>query len=586
MNACPPPLGARGEVPARGRELREHLESSIIPVLVVALALPAAAQQDEDRARMPQQSTAAAGELPRLGGEIDVTAVSLAVVAFDKQGHPVLDLRPDEVQVLEDGEPVSVLELAPGSNPQQRSAKAEQGSAIDQSPADWRPWRVVIYVSTELAGRFVLPELCRRSATEAERLTDLGPVEVVLADPSPQTVTQAGSRPEDLRQALERVASDASGVTTVERIRNDFTKEFKPGVGFDIKSRAEQSTPRSFAARARAAAYRERTVIRSDLDRMVAWIQTQPPTTRGLLVWMTGGFDLNPADFYIPLMEQLDPMLANSLRTEYPTLSLDKDVARLVEVALSYGWTMMPLNASRTSFVYGAEVDGTGKAQHHSGVGASTMDSQPQDFSQVAPDYPLRIVARGTGGEFVANEEQLERALDRAKSAYQLTYQVDRPADGRLHRLEIRSSRPGIRIRSREYAASGTLRGVATTRAQRLLAGEAVQGTLAMTAEVSNVTKTSKGHRLGDLDVTADLSDLRPALSGLDLGRMRVTVVVEIEKGPPFVHHQEMDLNWSEIGELWSFVAGVNWPKKARRMAVVVEELVSSSWGASTVTLK
>jgi hypothetical protein len=565
--------------------VRVQLVGFFLLACVLAVASPVAGQRDETRETTSGQGSAAAQQ-QRLGGEIDVTAVSTVMVAFDRQGHAVLDLRPEEVQVLEDGKPVTVLELAPGVQPQQLAVKAEPVPAVDQVAVEAPPWRVVVYVSTELAGRFVLPELCRRTAAEAPRLTDLGPVDVVLADPSPKLITEAGSRPEDVQLALERVAAEASGLTAVERIRNGFTKEFKPGVGFDTMSRAEQASPRSFAVKARAAAYRERTVIRRDLDRMVAWIQTQPPTTRGLLVWMTGGFDLNPADFYIPMTEQLDPMLSIPLRTEYPTLSLDKDVSRVVEVALSYGWTVMPVNATRTSFLYGAEVDGTGKAQHYAGVGASTMDSQAQEFSQVAPDYPLRLVAKGTGGEFVANDRQLELALDRAKSAYQLSYQVDRPADGRLHRIEIRCSRQDVRLRSRDYAASGNLRGVATSRALRLLADKEIQGALAMSAEVSNVTVGAKGHRLGDLGLTADLSELRPMLESANLGRMRVTVAVEIEEGSPFIHHQELDVDWGKTSDVWNFVAGVSWPKKAKRMAVVLEELVSSTWGGAQVELK
>ena len=47
------------------------------------------------------------------GGLIDVTAVTSTLVAFDRDGQPVLDLRPDELMVLEDPEgPMSVA--APG----------------------------------------------------------------------------------------------------------------------------------------------------------------------------------------------------------------------------------------------------------------------------------------------------------------------------------------------------------------------------------------------------------------------------------------------------------------------------------------
>jgi len=167
-----------------------------------------------------------------------------------------------------------------------------------------------------------------------------------------------------------------------------------------------------------------------------------------------------------------------------------------------------------------------------------------------------------------------------------VTYQVDRPVDGELHRLEIRCTRPGVRLRGRLYAASGSLRGVSTTRAQRLLAGDDLASSLVMSADVHNITGAKKGLRLGDLDVDADLGQLRPLLSPLDLGKIRVTVVVEIENGSPFIHHQEIDINWGQMTDQWQFSTDIKWPKKAVRMAVVVEELVTSTWGATTVELR
>ena len=107
-----------------------------------------------------------------------------------------------------------------------------------------------------------------------------------------------------------------------------------------------------------------------------------------------------------------------------------------------------------------------------------------------------------------------------------------------------------------------------------------------MTAEIHNITKRPKGIREGDLDLSADVRELRSVLSALDLGQMRVTVAVEVEGGSPFINHQEIDLEWDQIGDAWQFGADFQWPKKATRMVVVVEELVSSTWGATTIALK
>ncbi len=523
------------------------------------------------------------------GGVVDVTAVSTTLIAFDANGHPVFDLRPDELLVLEDYKPVRLLGLEHGVGPVTASAPGaptrETSRPRPAAKVDATPWRVVVYVSTELAGRFVLRTLCRQTADNAARLTALGPVDVVLADPTPTLMSEAGSRAEDVEAALNRLAHEASGATTVDAIRNAFTREFTPGVGFNVSYTITQSSPTTVAAKARSSIHRERAIIRGELDRLVAWLQSQPPASRGLLLWMTGGFDLNPSDFYIPLVSQVDSYMAAKMRTDYAALSLESDVRRVVEVALAYGWTVMPVNAIHTTFAYGADVPGTGKSQHHLGVGAGSVDAQQSDFQQVAPSYPLQIMAGATGGELIANNNQFGPALDLLSGAYFVTYQADRPADGKLHPLEIRCTRPGVRLRARQFAASGSLRGVSTTRARRVLGGEDLAGGLGISAAVVNISRPTKGLQAGDLRVTAALEGLRGTLQPLDLGEMRITLVVDTGSGSPFVSHQEFPIEWDDVGESWQYGSGFRWPKKAHRVAVVVEELVTSTWGAAVIEL-
>lgn len=554
-------------------------------LLVAMVALTAGAQEPAP------PDTAPAAPVRAGAGVVDVTVVSLAVVALDRDGRPVLDLAPDELTVHEDGEPVRVLGLERGEAPATpagsgtaTTAPAVASAAEAAAPA--RPWRVVTYIATELAGRFVLSQLCQSLAEEADTLAGLGPVDVVLADPTPAFVTRRNHRPADIRAAIETVADQASGMTTVEQIRRSFTAEFKPGVGFDQRYTITQSSPTTFAARARSCVNRERTVIRGELDRLVAFIQSQPPTERGVLIWLTGGFDLNPADFYLPLLEQIDPYLASAMRSDYPTLSLEPDVNTLIEVALSYGWVVVPVNLSSGSFAYGAEVDGTGKSQHLFGVGVNSIEAQGFDFQQVAPNYPLQVLASATGGELVVSDDQLHRTLESTAAAYQLSYQVDRPTDGLLHRVEIATSRPDVRLLTRRSVASGSLRGVATARAERRLAGEELDGGLVMGAALGNVTDAGHGDRLGDLQVRAALGPLEPTLAPLGLGRVRVTVVVANHGDPPFVHHQEIAVDWSTLHDgVWYVNLRLKWPKRADQVAVVAEELVSGTWGVTVVPL-
>jgi hypothetical protein len=154
-----------------------------------------------------------------------------------------------------------------------------------------------------------------------------------------------------------------------------------------------------------------------------------------------------------------------------------------------------------------------------------------------------------------------------------------------MHRVEIRCLRPGVRILCGRQAASGTSRGLATGRALCLLAGRKARGGLDVSATIHNIARAEKGRKIGDLGLTADLGELRPLLRPLALGKIRVTVVVEIQGGSPFVNHQEIEIDWDRIEDVWRFTAGLKWPKRAKRVAVVVEELVSSTWGATTLDL-
>jgi hypothetical protein len=432
----------------------------------------------------------------------------------------------------------------------------------------------------------MLRALCGRTADVAARLTDLGRVQVVLAGPNPRILTETGLGPADLQRALEAVVSEVPGRTTVEQIRTAFSRGFPAASEVDARYVANLASTASLVVKARAAIQREREIMRSELDRLAVWMQTQPPATRGLMLWMTGDFDFSPADYYISLIGQIDPYSARTMRSEYTGMNLNEDMERLAEVALSLGWTVLPVSASRATFIHGADVNGSRKSQQHFGVRAASIDNQPATFQSEALALPLKAVAQATGGEHIGSAEQMELLLDRIEDAYLVAYQVDRPADGMLRPLEIRCSREGVRVSSRRFAASGSLRGVAATRATQLLAGEEVRGPLDMAADVRNISGAKKGLRSGDLDLIADLDELRTVLRAAALGRMRVTVIVEIEDRAPFVHHREIDIDWEGVGTSWRFSAGIKWPRKATRMAVVVEELVSSAWGASVVALR
>ncbi len=568
--------GLAARAPSRGAT---DLRRAVLSVLA-ALGLAASTTVDGQE---PGEARA-----PRFTGDLSVTVARVNLVALGPDGQPVADLRPDELEVWEDGAPVEVLALEPAvaagpAQPVAGSGEAQTGT----------PWRVVLYVSTRLTGRFQLPLLLRRAAAEADRLVAMGTVDVVLADPDPWLVVEGAGQVEPVRRALEAMADQKLGLMSLERIRRRFVHELEPGVGFLDRGSymaSEEGVTRArltmTAARARAAAREETLMVRGDLDRLAAWVEGQPSTKRGLLLWMTGGFDVRPADFYLQYIGQVDQQLARMMRLEEAgARTLEPDLRRVVELALAAGWTIVPLNsAAPEAFLFGADVDGTSKVQHFNGVSPSQIDTQEHDFEMENPVYPLRLAAEATGGELVRSGDELAGAIGRVGSAYLLSYQVARPRDGTLHRLTVRCLRPEVSTRAQSAVPAGTPEGLAAERGRQLLAGEGERGELPSQLRLLHFRPGRGETRQGEVEVGVALATARSLLPDPGLARLRLTLVVDLADEAPFVHHRELPFPAAEQ-EPWLHAFPVRVPPAARAVAVVVEELATGLWGAATAPI-
>jgi len=175
-------------------------------------------------------------------------------------------------------------------------------------------------------------------------------------------------------------------------------------------------------------------------------------------------------------------------------------------------------------------------------------------------------------------------ALDTLGNTLLLAYQVERPADGKAHRVEIRTTRPGVQIAAPKLIFSGTPEGESEMRARRLLEGTEPAGELSVHLAVSPGTGAEKGWTTGTLEVHAVLGPLRPVLAAIGGARLRITVAVELADSEPFVTHQVH--GWDPgASDTWVYLAPIRWPKKAKRAEVVVEELATGAWGADGVVL-
>ena len=153
----------------------------------------------------PEQVDLGPDGRPAVAERLDVTAITVLVSASG-DGRPLRDLVAGDLEVLEDGSPVTVLELAAVQAPPAVDVAGETGGeAVGVAPPE-RPagkdLPVAVYVDRSLGGFADLRFALRAVAGEVERLTALGPVELVEAD------RQTGAHPDWADSRRTRALAD------------------------------------------------------------------------------------------------------------------------------------------------------------------------------------------------------------------------------------------------------------------------------------------------------------------------------------------------------------------------------------------
>ena len=200
-------------------------------LLLLLTSNPLAAQDDQTRT---------------FQGEIEVREVG--VVVEPPEGRSLGSLRPEEILVFEDGAPRPVIKAEP--------LRPGQGTS---------PWSVVLYFDRVLSG----PETTRGAALvlarQAQRLTDLGTVEIVVAGPEPRVELAATRDPRGLSAALSEVSGQA-------RREGDRSRDA-----------AQPMAP-------------DPAVLRRQLDRLTAFLASRPGPGAHALFLIADGYLPSPAE--------------------------------------------------------------------------------------------------------------------------------------------------------------------------------------------------------------------------------------------------------------------------------------------------
>jgi VWFA-related protein len=405
-------------------------------------------------AASPQTPSQQPGAVFRTG----TTAVLLDIVVRDRKGHPVRDLRQDEITVLEDGVPreVKAFRLIEGA-PADAAVTAAPVEAGVVQPDPLRRITLVSLVFDHLSqnGR----KLARKAAQDfLEHAIPPGEWVAVF------TLDNRLNLIQDFSRDVPRLTA------AVDRATATVTRE--NAVAAPAASR-EQTAPAQFAtpgsgelpASGRATAGQDsvEAQFRETIQRMETLATTIETSQRGhatlyplmALAKAQGGLEGRKAILLFSEGLQVPSAVEEIFQS---TIS----EANRANVSL-YTIDARGLDTGRDLAAAGAALDKAGRvsqmAMAKRGAGGTSMEEVQNDdlvlsTFRSSTQTALRELAESTGGTLIANTNDLGKGLERVTadlaSYYEIAYAPQSSeADGTFRRIEVKVARKGVDVTSR-----------------------------------------------------------------------------------------------------------------------------------------
>lgn len=469
------------------------------------------------------------------------TEAGLAVEAtdpntpLDPKAQPQAALGPDDFTVLQDGAPRRVL-------------AAEAG----------KPWRVVVYVDRILAGTRSVRGAAGLLAAQSRELAALGPVEIVIAEPEPRPALLPTRDPQVLDESLSRLLLMADGRDDLRALRQRFLDE----VG------APTEAPEDLTDRVEEAVEAETRLVGRQQDALLEWLAGEAREEGPRVLFLvTDGFDLDPR---APYLERIaDPARRSEVQAGLAEPPLAARTAELARTAAALGWTVLPMPVGNERLPELGRVGTRSTEQLPIGVVITPGRRKPKEEpatpelpSLREPRAPLATLAAETGGEILTDASAAAATIARLRSRLWLRYEVPAATDGRLHEVEVR--RGGERAKAVRWSGPPVPEAMATLRARRLLDGEEDLGDLPVPATLLRTDDPS-----GAVSWTLEVRPEEPAVR-------RITLAVPSESGEGITQRV---LAPAELAQDGSWRLPVTLPVGVDRVAVVIDDLDSGSWG-------
>lgn len=431
---------------------------SVLAAVLLSVLLAGSAPLRSQEAPPP---AGAPDALESFGETVSVEVVNVEVWVTDRQGRPVTGLTRDDLELLEDGEPVEIQYLAElpdavGGGPDPAVGGAEPAGAAPEGLAEEELLHVVVYVDDwnlkpEDRSR-VLDEL---RAFLARELRPGERVMVVLHDGSSLSIAQPFT--DDLTvlgSSLDRIERRAPHGVQLASERRRAIQEIvdayqtsaertarRPIVG-DVCTNAWPDMESAFRTHAATVASHAQGAV-AGLSSVLQNLAGVPGSK--VLLYVGNGL---PDQAGIDLFEFLRSLCphaeseANNLRWAYDLNSLYADV---VDRANAHGVVLYALEAD-------GRTEGTTSAPAgHQGL---RMPTHAVRLRENSLDATLTRLAEETGGRAIVDASDFEAAFGEISQDlryyYSLGFVPDRDGDGAKHRLEVRvPGRRDLRVRHR-----------------------------------------------------------------------------------------------------------------------------------------
>jgi Ca-activated chloride channel family protein len=396
-----------------------------------------------------------------------------------------------------------------------------------------REWRTVIYLDPALSTPDGIVGSIAALVESAPRLTEIGTVEIVVADPFTETYLEATRDTEELQETLDELEELADAAGEILALRGEIV---------------DAVTDSGLSAESRLLALQEEAeLLQESRLELLRWISDRTPKGPTCLILIQDGFDLG-AEFAKQLTAELSDVFVETLA------QTTQAHGRLAATLASAGWTVLPM-----------------------GLETAQSDLLP------GRSETLTLLADSTGGSLVVHTEELGPVLQQLGNALVVTARVASIPDGIPRPFEVRISSSASTFKTPRWASIGTPIGLSDIRTlQTLEEADLLVGPLSTTGIIrpdAEAAPQPEGFP-GVLEAMTDLDrlDRRDPVFRISL------LLIQVD-GPPQSVHDLVAPGDLGTADAWLYRHRLLLTDNLAAGAIVVEELKSGLWGSSPLEL-